>query len=568
MGPSATSTAAAPEEVREPPFPPAPVEELLRMIVRAVKAHQLYLHNNPTYLRALEVARAAFVPVWAHTSELLFEVTDTQVRWEGRVVMNEPDKTADALPWVLYKDGIRELRLLKDVEHQEIVGLIDVIARVRKHGTDDDDLLTLLWEKEFSFIRYRYVDLLVDGVVPLDVSAEVRMERLVDPMQLHEPPQEDILPAGVVSLDDFNTTLYFLEESEIEYLRTAIQREYATELRGNVVAMLLDTYEQQVDPTIRDEVCGVLDVLLVNLLTSGQLGTVALLLREAAVAAQRARDLLPVQRDRLLNLADRLSEPEALTQLLQSIDERVEEAGQEELNELFEQLRVRALGTIFQWLGRVQNARVRAQLETAAARLAAANTAELVRLIGDPEREIALEAMRRAGAMRAAAAVPGLGAMLQQPDAQLRLVAVQALAEIGSPGSLQHLERTLDDESRDVRVASARAFAARSYKPALNRLEGMIRERKVEGADLTEKMAVFEAYGSMCGDGGIDLLDGILNGKGLFGKRADTELRACAAMALTKIGSAAALKSLQKSAGDKEILVRNAVNRGLRANPA
>jgi hypothetical protein len=544
------------------------VEELLRMIVRAVKAHQLYLHNNPTYLRALEVARAAFVPVWAHTSELLFEVTDTQVRWEGRVVMNEPDKTADALPWVLYKDGIRELRLLKDVEHQEIVGLIDVIARVRKHGTDDDDLLTLLWEKEFSFIRYRYVDLLVDGVVPLDVSAEVRMERLVDPMQLHEPPQEDILPAGVVSLDDFNTTLYFLEESEIEYLRTAIQREYATELRGNVVAMLLDTYEQQVDPTIRDEVCGVLDVLLVNLLTSGQLGTVALLLREAAVAAQRARDLLPVQRDRLLNLADRLSEPEALTQLLQSIDERVEEAGQEELNELFEQLRVRALGTIFQWLGRVQNARVRAQLETAAARLAAANTAELVRLIGDPEREIALEAMRRAGAMRAAAAVPGLGAMLQQPDAQLRLVAVQALAEIGSPGSLQHLERTLDDESRDVRVASARAFAARSYKPALNRLEGMIRERKVEGADLTEKMAVFEAYGSMCGDGGIDLLDGILNGKGLFGKRADTELRACAAMALTKIGSAAALKSLQKSAGDKEILVRNAVNRGLRANPA
>ncbi|MGQ0647704.1 MAG: HEAT repeat domain-containing protein [Gemmatimonadaceae bacterium] len=568
IGPTASTTAAAPGEAREPPFPPALVEELLRMLARAIRAHQLYLHNNPTYLRALDVVKAAFAPIWQHTEELLFEVTDTQLTWGGRPVMNEPDKTTDALPWVLYKDGIRELRLLKDVEQQELVGLIDVIARVRKTGSDEEDLLTVLWEKEFNYVRYRYVDLLVDGMEPLDASDDAKLERLVDPTQVREPPKEDLLPAGVVSLDEFNTTLYFLEEREIEYLRTSIQREYAADLRSNVVAILIDTYEQQVDPTIRDEVIGVLDTLLVNLLTSGQLGTVAMLLREVGVAASRARDISPAQHERLLQLADRLSEPEALSQLLQSIDERVEAVGQQEMNELFEQLRVRALGTIFLWVGKVQNARVRAQLETAAARLAATNTSELVRLIGAPEREIALEAMRRAGAMRAAAAVPGLGRMIQQQDAESRLVAVQALAEIGSPGSLQLLERTIDDASRDVRVASARAFAARSHRPALTRLEGMIKDRKVEGADLTEKMAVFEAYGSMCGEGGIALLDGILNGKGLFGKREDAELRACAAMALGKVASPAALRSLEKASHDKEILVRNAVSRGLRGASA
>jgi hypothetical protein len=566
-GPLVTSAEAA-DDVREPLFPPALVEELLRMFGKAVRAHQLYLHNNPTYLRALEAARAAFAPIWEHVEELALEVTDTQLRWDGRVVLNEPDKTTDALPWVLYKDGIRELRLLKDVEQQELVGLIEVITRVRKAAADDEDLVTLLWEREFSFIRYRYVDVLVDGITPLDPSDEVNSARLVDPHQVEEPPREQILPPGVVSLDDFNTTLYFLEEQEIEYLRTAIQREYASDLRGNVVAMLLDTYEQQVDPTIRDEICGVIDTLLVNLLTGGQLGTVAHLLREVAVAAGRARDLTSAQRDRLLQLAERLSEPEALTQLLQSIEERVEAAGQQEINELFDQLRVAALGTIFQWLSRMQNVRVRAQLETAAARLAAANTSELVRLIGSPERDVALEAMRRAGSLRTAAAVPGLGRMVQQSDAELRLVAVQALAEIGSPGALQLLERTIDDPSRDVRVATTRAFAARKHKPALTRLEGMIRERKLESTDLTEKMSVFEAYGSMCGDAGVALLDGILNGKGLFGKRDDPELRACAAMALGRIASDGAFKALQKSGADKEILVRNAVNRALRGSAA
>ena len=562
-GQTAPTPAAAPEEPREPPFPPALVEEMLRMFARAVRAHQLYLHNNPTYLRALEVTKASFAPIWQHVDELVFEVADTALTWEGRSVMHEADKTTDALPWVLYKDGIRELRLLKGVEDQELVGFIDVITRVRKAGNDEDDLLTLLWEKEFACIRYRYVDVLTDGD-PIDVSDEAKDHKLVDPSQVQEPPKEELLPAGVVSLDDFNTTLYFLEEREIEYLRSAIGKEYAADLRSNVVAILLDTYEQQVDPNIRDEICGVLDGLLVNLLTAGALGTVALLLREVAVAADRGRDVTPPQKERLLQLADRLSEPEALSQLLQSIEERVEGTGQQELNDLFEQLRVRALGTIFQWLGRTQQARMRAQLETAAARLAAANTAELVRLIGAPEKDIALEAMRRAGALRTAAAVPGLGRMMQQPDADTRLVAVQALAEIGSPGSLQLLERTLEDPSRDVRVASARAFAARNHKPALNKLEAMIKDRRVEGADLTEKMAVFEAYGAMCGEPGVALLDGILNGKGLFGKRGDPELRACAAMALGKVGAAAAQRALEKAANDKEVLVRNAVNRGLR----
>ncbi|MCC6319438.1 MAG: HEAT repeat domain-containing protein [Gemmatimonadaceae bacterium] len=567
-GPTASSPAAAPDEDREPPFPPALVEEMLRLFARAVRAAQLYLRNNPTYLKSVDVARASFAPIWAQTDELLLEVTDTQLRWEGRVVANEPDKTTDALPWVLYKDGLRELRLLKGVEDQELVGLIDVITRVRKASTDDDDLLTVLWEKEFSCIRYRYVDLLVDSMEPLEAAPEATDHRLVDPTQVQEPPREEILPAGVVSLDDFNTTLYFLEEREVDYLRTAVQKEYDADLRANVVAILLDTYEHQVDATIRDEICGVLDTLLVNLLTAGQLGTVAVLLRETEVAAERARDITEAQQQRLAQLADRLSEPEALSQLLQSLDERVDAVGQQELNDLFEQLRVRALSTIFEWLGRVQTPRVRAQLETAAARLASANTGELVRLIGAPERGVAMEAMRRAGAMRTAAAVTGLGRMLQQSDAEVRHVAVQALAEIGSPGSMQLLERTIDDASREVRVATLRAFAARAHRPALNRLEGMIRERKVEGADLTEKMAVFEAYGAMCGDAGVALLDGILNGKGLFGKRDHAELRACAAMALGRVGTGNSEKALQKASGDKEILVRNAVNRALRGGAA
>lgn len=566
--PSAPTSNHSAEDRPEPPFPVALVEEMLRMFGRAVRAHQLYLHNNPTYLRALDNARASFAPIWAHTEELVIEVTDTQLRWEGHTVINEPDKTTDALPWILYKDGIRELRLLRDVEQQELVALIDILTRVRKASPDEDDLLTLLWEQEFAFVRYRYVDMALEGVAPLDASDLAKQERLVDPLAIQEPPQETIMPAGVVNLDDFDATLYFLDEREIEYLRDAVATEYASDLRGNVVAILLDVFEVQADPAIRDEIVGVLDNLLVHLLTAGQLRTVAHLLREVNIAANRARDLTPQQRETLLSLPNRMSEPDALSQLLQSLDERTDVAEQSELNELFDQLRVSALGTIFSWLGRLQTPRVRTQLEAAAQRLAAANTGELVRLIGASEREVSLEAIRRSGAMRAAAAVPALARLMTQQDNDVRLSAVQALAEIGTPGALQQLERSIDDASREVRVATARAFATRVHRPALPKVEAAIKGKRLAEADLTEKMALFEAFGAMCGEGGISLLDGLLNAKSFFGRREDPELRACAAMALGRVGTPNAIAVLRRAAADKEILVRNAVNRALRGGPA
>ncbi|MBK9978789.1 MAG: HEAT repeat domain-containing protein [Gemmatimonadetes bacterium] len=81
-------------------------------------------------------------------------------------------------------------------------------------------------------------------------------------------------------------------------------------------------------------------------------------------------------------------------------------------------------------------------------------------------------------------------------------------------------------------------------------------------------MALFEAFGAMCGEGGVTLLDGLLNTKSFFGRREDPELRACAAMALGRVATPNAIAVLRRAASDKEILVRNAVNRALRGGTA
>ncbi|MEW5919027.1 MAG: hypothetical protein AB1762_21670, partial [Gemmatimonadota bacterium] len=316
---AAVSHHAEPEH-GEPPFAVALVTELMSHLTRAIRAHQLYLHNNPTYLRAIENARGAFRAVWNHCEEIAFEVTETQLKWEGRVVLNEPDKASDNLPWLLYKDGVREVRLLRDVEQHELADLIDLLCRVRRAQGEEDDLLTLLWEREFNCVRYRYVDLALEAE-PIERLDESQRERLKDSAQ-PEPLQEQLLPPGVVSLDAFDTTLYFLDESEIEYLRGEIRNEYQSDLRRNVLSILLDIYETQADPAVRAEVLGLLTSMLLTLLTGGHYAGAAYLLREVRVCGERAPGLTDADRTALQSVSSKLSEEDALSQLLTVLDER------------------------------------------------------------------------------------------------------------------------------------------------------------------------------------------------------------------------------------------------------
>jgi len=536
---------------------------MLKVLVKAARAHQLYLHNNPTYLRALELARAAFAPIWEVTDELVFDVLETELRWHGETVMHEPDKATDNIPWMMYKDGIRELRLLKEFERHELEPLLDILQRSRRVSPEEDDLLTMLWEQEFTYLRYRYIDLSTEQAVPIDKAGFRGGEAGAQALRESAPPIDSTV-ASVVNLEDFDSTLYFLEESEVEYLREEVRKEYAIDMRRNVVAMLLDTFETQGDRGVREEIAGLLDTLMLHILSSGEFRTAAFLLRETAQTAERASGITPELKEKLLHIRGRLSEPDVLAQLLQSLDEVSQLPDQEDLNELFDQLKVGALATVFAWLTKAQTPRLRVLLENAAARLAMANTAELVRLIGSSDRDVSREAIRRAGSVRATAAVAALAKLTTDPDVPVRLAAVQALGEIGSPGALQFLERTIEDAHRDVRVATARAIAARTHRPALAKVEAVIKGKLARDADLTEKMALFEAFGTLCGEGGVSLLDGILNSRSLFGKKEDPELRACAAMALGRVGSDAAIATLRRASNEKDVLVRNAVNRALR----
>jgi HEAT repeat protein len=553
------------EELPDPPCAPALVEEMLRHLARSIKTHQLYLPNNPIYQRAIDNLRAAFAPIWPHTPEIVLSITEAEFRWFGRAVMHEANRS-ESLPWQFFKDGVRELTLTQGIEDDELVALLRILQRVKNAAPEEDDLLTLLWEQEFTRLKYRFVDINLDSNASFDASVEPPKERtlpIIDDIRAEEAAEPE-RKSGIVRLEDLDATLYFLDEKEIDYLRGAVAAEQTIDMPRNVLAILLDIFEVQENEKVREEICGILESYMLNLLAGGAYGSVAYLLAETEALMARAVALTPAHKQRLFALPTSLSDPSVLSQLLEALDQSDAIPDQTELDALFDQLRGGVLGTVLGWLKQAQKPELRTALERVAARMASSNSGEMMKLIGSSDPSVAIEAMRRAGELKTAAAVAPLAKVFQQPNVELRLAAAQTLSEIGSAGALRLLETALNDDDRDVRIAAVKALGIRGHRAALPRVEAVVRGKTVKGADLTEKMAYFEAYGALARDAGIPPLDKLLNKRSFWGRRATPELRACAARALGMIGSADALETLRRATRDRDPMVRSAINRAMR----
>ena len=542
----------------------AQVSELIQTVAKALRAFQMYMPNNPIYQRAIQNVRAAFQPIWAATDELLIHVVETELVWEDQVVYRQANK-AESLAWSLFKDGMRELTIHKGAEAEELPRLLAIINQARFLATDaGDDLLTLLWAHEFQLIQHQFVDLFGEGggATPEPSGAAAGGEATPAERKAQAAQEAQARPEGVVAVDEFDSTLYFLDESEMGYVATELEAEYRRDVRTSALDVLFDLMEVNSDEKVRDEVLSILEQLFPNFLNSRDFRAAAAVLRETKQVKEKSLGFTPAHIQRLGTFTSSLSEPATVGQLLQSLDEASGLGVDTHAAEVIKELRASALEPLVGWLPSLSSAPLRKTLEEVIDRLAGNNTAEVHRLLKTDSP--ALEGIiALCGRLAFHQAVPGLAETLGHAKPSIRLATVQTLGLLGTPGAMSLVDRAIDDADKAVRIAAVRLVGTRGYKGALKRVESVVLG-KSKDMDLTEKMAFFEAYGSIAGANGLKALSAILLQRGLLRMKEPADTRACAAMALGRIRTPEARDILQRATEDKELVVRNAVNRALR----
>jgi HEAT repeat protein len=546
------------------------VQEALRGLAKAWRAPLRYEGSSPALDRIREGVRESLARTFAGIPFFTVAVEEREMVWEGVTVYHgedtdrpgfggagRADPARENLAFTLYRDGVRELSFHRGFEREELDELLAVLARVtRVRGEDQDDLLTLLWDRDWYHLRYRYVEALPEGVA---LPAESGQTPAAVP-----PPQEELQLASTVSPDDFRGALYFLDADELRRLEGELGREMRRDLWTDVLNALFDRMEDG-GALRQEQIVGILGDLLPILLGSGKLDTAGLILGELVKIATGGRRLAAPVMKSLRGLFDQLADPATVAELVRTVEGAGPAVSEQSLGALLTFFPPEALGPLLKAAETTASPAVRRTVQTAAERLAGGAREHLARLLLEPDDALAAGAARLVGRLRVATAAGDVARLLRRADAGTRLAAVEALQELRSPTASEALETVLEDADPRVRVAAVRALSALRWAPAKARLEAAIDGKRLREADLSERIAFFEAYGGLAGAEGVGLLERILNGRSWLGRRESPEIRACAARGLGKIRHPAAEKALNAAAADPDPVVRTAVSHALKS---
>jgi hypothetical protein len=548
------------------------VHDFFTALDKAVRARRLYAANNPAYRQFLTGLRSTVEGLWDATFSLSCTVEENGFHWEDQVFA--PGEGREILSFQFFKDGIRSLTFLPGFEH-EIERFMDVLARARQiDSASADDMVTLLWEQEFSCLLYSYVDALAEGLEIPPSSPEIDLEKIdltlvsVDVTGTDEsamPPsvqQGNPFVAQSVSRDDFEETLYFLEQHELDYLRKELEKEMQREIKADVLAAMFDRLE---DPSSKrqTEILRIFRQLLPAYLSSGDLRSASTILIELNGILEEREILGETQTRDAQEIFAELSDPVVLNQLLKSLEQGAIDPTGDELAIFLRYLRPDALAPLIRATETTRVDELQFRLRGAIEGLGRAHPQILTDLLKSDDEITATGAAKLAGNINLSSAVSSIANLLTHSSPLVRRAAVESLVQIRSGAALDALQQALEDPEREVRIAAARGLGSLRYQPARARLEQVLQGKIVRETDLTEKIAFFEAFGAVANSESVAMLDKLLNGKSLLRKQS-AELRACAAMALGKVGTPASRASLERAAKDENPMVRNAVIKAMR----
>lgn len=574
------TTRSAGSDAQEWDIPPVPLEQAQELFVtlqKALRAFQLYDENNPVYQRFVGNLRGAFRGLWEEADDLTVQVEEFRMLWYDQVVYENSTRN-ESLAFLFFKDGIREIEFRPGIEGPEIEKLLRVLQRARNLRPEGDDLLTILWDEDLTHFVHKYVDLLAEGVELPEASGEVpnlqdawtteldvAVQEDEGPPQPGQPePAPAEPPKPKVASEDFNPTLYSLDPRELELLQQELEAEMRRDVRRDVLAALFDRLEEPGRSERQDQILDIFRGLLPNLLSHGALGSAAEVLAELHAAPRMPEALGEPQQRACAAILDEISGSTAIEELVISLQEGSIAPSPKDLGGFLSQLRPAALQPLLRASQHADDKRIQGVLLDAVAQIGEQNQEAILRLFTATDAAVLAGACQLAGRMGLAQAGAHLGKLMGHEAAPVRLAAVEASVELKASPAAAGLEQALTDEERDIRIAAARGLADLRYQPGADKVRAILNSRALKQADITEKIAFFEAYGALGGPDAVKVLGKLLNKKGLLGRREPDEIRACAALGLGRAGTPEAMSELRAAQDTPEPVVRSAVGRALR----
>ncbi|MCJ7577901.1 MAG: HEAT repeat domain-containing protein [candidate division Zixibacteria bacterium] len=550
-------------------------KSLVHFLNKTLRSLLLYPKNNPIPKEFKRKLYQNFSDFLNSNEELKLEVKQSQFLYQGRIVYEEEERE-QGITYALHKDGVRELVFIKELEQEELTHFLETLEIGLKSKDLEQDLVTLLWEKDFNHIKYLVVDDLLDVDVPHaeDIPDDWDFNHLLhsEIALSHEenPSSEQKTHQNEEETKKLLEKLKEFSAEEIEKIHKLLELDEYSRLLDDFFTILGEILITEENISEFDELVKSIERTLYSLINVGDFDSASKIIRRLRRFEQATRDSS--------TQADLRSQRKA-----ERIKKAIDQAGEEE--------KLRSVGLVL-------NEKESIDLSKAKEYLLSLNwnsISPILHLLRElkhlPARKIVCQVLEEVGkdhlgivgqgvydslwyVVRNVALVLGrigkeegvkfLKNIINHPDFRVRKEVITSLTKIGGTEAQALLVSALDDEDRGIRLLACRGLAQRKEKGALPTLMKIIQSAPFIDEPAEEKKQLFESLAIIGEDEVIPFLKKLVCKRNWLKRDKHNETRIFAIRAFGFIKTQKAGETLKELSQKRNKVIRQACQSALR----
>ncbi|HEY3156171.1 MAG TPA: HEAT repeat domain-containing protein [Candidatus Eisenbacteria bacterium] len=558
------------------------VADWLQALVRTLKAYRMYLPNNPTLHKFQSDLEARTWSCLKEIGDIVLNVQQFDLLFEDYSVYHNAARE-ESLAFRFFTDGVRQITFREGLEPQELRGVLEVLKKATDTSQGQDDVVTLLWERDFRHIEYVHISIedLMDGSssqeyepeagaiegggIPWPSRAEIPEEDapVAVPGESILERSDDWSPKAPItpSWDETVGVQFALSETETQQLTDAIRVEEERPLLNEVLEIVAAILTSEEEPTSFLESASAFQKFIELALEEGDLARANHLLSRLRTIAAKKSETHSELRGLAEQVIREIGRPSFLGQFAPILNAHPDlDPGL--LTNFLVQIGPTSAGAVCDLLGQVNHMKHRRALCEALAISCKDDVDVLISRLGDSRWYVIRNVVYVLGRIAHQGVERALDRALHHEDVRVRKEAVRALGNIESPTSRAFLVSAFRDLDASVRIQAALTLAQKRDDRAAQSIWGAIQAPEFVRRDQNERRVFFEAVGKSGSDPFVPRLHEMLTRGGLF-RGTNEEERMNAALALAWLGSPKAIEVLNHELTSKREPVRKAVESAL-----
>ncbi|MBI5043688.1 MAG: HEAT repeat domain-containing protein, partial [Nitrospirae bacterium] len=563
------------DDAAVPPPELQKAKDVIGALTKAIKTSKLYPESNPIYQKFIEELKDKFNSYIEEYGDLKLRLTQFKLLYKGIEIYDNPDKLEN-IALKLFTDGVREITFHEGLDDLEILNFLDVLNTNLDPEKTDDDMVTLLWEKNFQCITYFVIEEAGEG----DAKAETLTTRTpiqefvkaqeMDAAQKKHLEKESGMPVTeerikVPAPETPVFSVYTLTEEEIELLKKEKEAEENPSFTFKIIDILNEILYLERDIKAFSDIVDTLEKALDLLISKADLVRASRLLknlREIAEAKGKFSDEEVKRINRAIERAGdeiRIKEFGAMLGKNQTIDLNA-------LSSYLSLLHKNSIAYLLELL-EVNNLNIRKHICDVMVEVVKDDVDIIGRRVNDKRWYIVRNIAYILGRLGKAKGIEYLKRALKHDEPRVRLESIKSLMQISGDQAKDMLLTVIADANSQVRIQAIRGLLALNHKKAVQPLMEFISHEEFKKIEFAEKREFFEALGKLGANEVVPFLKNIYTKKPWFGRSSYDELRTCAVYGLSKTGTNDALsvlQSLKEKPGSKIESVRLRVKKKIK----